>query len=69
MVILHARIISSLEKVLHDRLVQGSKLTLARGKTEIASGQVIFRLNLPDGKLTKNSVLNNIKQDYLEMAI
>ena len=36
---------------------------------EIASGKLFFDLTCPTSKLTKYSVLNNIKQDFFRRAI
>ena len=40
---------------------------LARGKLKLPRAKLFFGLACPTGKLTKYSILNNIKQDYLEM--
>ena len=45
----------------------GFEINACPRQVEIASGKLFFGLTCPAGKLTKNSVLNNIKQDYLEM--
>ena len=48
--------------------IQGSKLTPTRllEASWNRFGQVTFQLNFSDGKLTKYSVLDNFKQDYLK---
>ena len=45
----------------------GFEINARPKKAEIASGKLYFRLTCPTDKLTKYSVLNNIKQNYLGM--
>ena len=45
----------------------GFEINVCPSQAEIASGKLFFGLTCPTGKLTKYSVLNNLKQDYLEM--
>ena len=45
----------------------GFEIKACPRQAEIASSKLFFGLICPTGKVTKYSILNNIKQDYLEM--
>ena len=45
----------------------GFEINTCQRQAEIASGKLFFSLTCLTGKLTKYSILNNLKQDYLEM--
>ena len=54
------------DKQTHCR-VRNERLSACPKQAETASGKLFFDLTSPTGKLTKYSVLNSFKQDYLEM--
>ena len=47
--------------------ITGFEINACPRQAEIASGKLFFGLTCPTGQLTKYSIFNNIKQDYLEM--
>ena len=46
--------------------ITGFEINACPRQAEIASGKLFYGLTCPTGKLTKHSISNNIKQDYLE---